>query len=430
MISDLYVWVWLPGQTQPVVAGRLRRRADGTTGFLYGQSYLARNSAIALYAPELPLRPGEILPQAPMALASCIRDGAPDAWGRRVILNRLIGRHAGDDLDELTFLAESGSDRIGALDFQHSATDYNPRTGGDATLGQLQDAAGYVERGDRLPPDLEVALNHGTSIGGARPKALLSEGGTGWVAKFSLQNDIFSVVGAEFLAMRLAAHAGLNVATVRLAQAGGRDVLLVRRFDRVSTPEGAQTRRAIVSALTILGLDEMEARYASYAVLAETVRKRFTSAPETLRELFGRAVFNVLSGNTDDHARNHAAFWDGHDLTLTPAYDLCPQQRTGGEASQAMIIQGDDRRAQVAVCLDAAGVFGLSRADARRVVAGQIDIIATRWQALADEAGLTPVDRAFFAGRQFLNPYAFERLDGDDAALATAAAAAAQDMRR
>jgi len=45
-------------------------------------------------------------------------------------------------------------------------------------------------------------------------------------------------------------------------------------------------------------------------------------------------VFNILVGNTDDHARNHAAFWDGKQLTLTPAYDICPQGRTGEEASQ------------------------------------------------------------------------------------------------
>ena len=49
-----------------------------------------------------------------------------------------------------------------------------------------------------------------------------------------------------------------------------------------------------------------------------------------------QVVFNILCSNTDDHARNHAAFWDGQALELTPAYDICPQPRTGGEASQAM----------------------------------------------------------------------------------------------
>ena len=64
-------------------------------------------------------------------MAGCLRDAAPDAWGRRVILNRIFGRKGKDvdtaALDELTYLLESGSDRIGALDFQHSPSEYVPR---------------------------------------------------------------------------------------------------------------------------------------------------------------------------------------------------------------------------------------------------------------------------------------------------------------
>tara|TARA_R110000782_G_scaffold79115_1_gene157325 strand:- start:14205 stop:14480 length:276 start_codon:yes stop_codon:yes gene_type:complete len=60
--------------------------------------------------------------------------------------------------------------------------------------------------------------------------------------------------------------------------------------------------QAMVSALTMFALGEMQARYA-YVDLAEMVRARFTDPQKTLRELFGRLVFNVLTGNTDDHAR-------------------------------------------------------------------------------------------------------------------------------
>lgn len=65
MISDhryeeAYVWIWLPHATQPVVAGRVARQSDGRLLFNYGQSYLARKNAIAIYDPELPLKAGEI----------------------------------------------------------------------------------------------------------------------------------------------------------------------------------------------------------------------------------------------------------------------------------------------------------------------------------------------------------------------------------
>ena len=72
-------------------------------------------------------------------------------------------------------------------------------------------------------------------------------------------------------------------------------MLLVERFDRLRASDGWQ-RRAMVSALTIFGLDEMMARYASYADLTEVIRHRFSQPKDTLRELFGRLVFNILCG--------------------------------------------------------------------------------------------------------------------------------------
>jgi serine/threonine-protein kinase HipA len=140
----------------------------------------------------------------------------------------------------------------------------------------------------------------------------------------------------------------------------------------------------MVSALTLLGLDELMARYASYETLAEIIRHKFTDARATLRELFSRLVFNILCGNTDDHARNHAAFWDGEMLTLTPAYDICPQSRAGNEASQAMLIAGDDRMSRIASCVDVARHFLLSGDDALAIAAHQRDIIETNWMAVCD----------------------------------------------
>lgn len=408
--DEAYVWIWLPGATSPVVAGRLFR--DGKRlSFNYGLSYLLRKDAIPIYEPELPLKRGAIAPTEGLDLASCLRDAAPDAWGRRVILNRTFGTK-GDDidvgaLDELTYLLESGSDRVGALDFQTSAETYVPRAMKAATLEQLQRAAALVEEGVPLPPDLNQALFHGSSLGGARPKALIEEDTRKFIAKFSSSNDTHNVVKGEFIAMRLASMAGLNVAPVHLEKAAGKDVLLIKRFDRTHSAVGWQ-RKAMVSALTLFGLDEMMARYASYEQLAEVIRHRFASPAETLRELYGRLVFNILCGNTDDHARNHAAFWDGKQLTLTPAYDICPQNRAGNEASQAMLILDDRRMSTLALCLEAAPRFLLRDDDAHQLIGHQITAIRENWEAVCDEADLAPVDRNLLRSRMFLNPYAFE----------------------
>jgi serine/threonine-protein kinase HipA len=407
--DEAFVWTWLPGAEEPVITGRLEL-VGGVVVFNYGRSYLNREDAIPLYIPELPLRRGAISPIGGLTIAGCIKDAGPDAWGQRVIMQHLLGTGAKDGdpavFGPLTYLLRSGSDRIGALDFQENADHYTSRDETTARLGDLMEAADRVADGLPLSPALDIALLHGSSVGGARPKALLRSDDGGLIAKFSSSTDTYGVVKGEFVAMELARRAGLNVSKVKLVRVLGRDVLLVQRFDR--TPRSKQ-RRALVSVLTILELDEMLARYASYADLAQIVRERFTDARSTLRELFARITFNVLTGNSDDHARNHAAFWDGKWLTLTPAYDICPQPRAGGETSQAMIIGPDGfRMSQLAGCVERAGTYMLTESDARDLIDDQVSVIRHEWTEVCELAQMTEVDRSFFWGRQFLNPYAFE----------------------
>lgn len=139
-VKEVYVWCWLPGATDPVVAGLISRDGERYS-FNYGRSYLERQTAIPLYEPELPLRRGTIQPLDGLTLAGCLRDAAPDAWGRRVIINRMFGRKGDainvDVVDELTYLIESGSDRVGALDFQRSGSRYEPRQRDGAPLEEL-----------------------------------------------------------------------------------------------------------------------------------------------------------------------------------------------------------------------------------------------------------------------------------------------------
>jgi serine/threonine-protein kinase HipA len=411
--DEAFVWVWLSGSNEPVVAGKIYSEGK-KYNFIYGQSYLARSNAISLFLDELPLQAGIIEPATNLEMAGCLRDASPDAWGRRVIIYRQqidrARRGTLAELDELTYLLASGSDRIGMLDFQQSATDYKPRIAGSATLEELMEAALCVEKGLPMNPALEKALLHGSSIGGARPKVLIESEYKKYIAKFSSSNDIYSVVKAEYIAMRLASIAGINAAQVKLEKASGKDVLLIERFDRVLI-EGKWTRKGLVSALTILGLNEMEARYASYADLAEIIRLNFDQPKKTLKELFNRMVFNVLCGNSDDHARNHSAFWDGRQLKLAPAYDICPQSRAGQESSQAMLLYNGDNHSRFSGCIEAANEFMLSKDQAVDIILNQVGVLVRNWNILCDDAVITSVERNLFIGRQFLNPYSYQDLD-------------------
>ena len=180
---EAFVWIWLPNATEPVVAGRLEAD-NGNVRFNYGKSYLERigdsNPAISIYEP-----------------------------------------------DELTYLLESGSDRIGALDFQRSPTEYVPRTAKNPSIEELMESSDRVEKGIILTPEPDQELFHGSSVGGARPKALIQDRDRKYIAKFSSSADLYSVVKAEFIAMRLAALAGLNVAPVQLTKTVGKDVASV-----------------------------------------------------------------------------------------------------------------------------------------------------------------------------------------------------------
>jgi serine/threonine-protein kinase HipA len=404
--NSAFVWVWLPGQDEPVVAGRIDR-INEVYLFTYGASYRSRDDAVPLYLPELPVEPGQLRPRGDLTIAGCLGDGAPDAWGRRVVLTRRLGRVAFasdvDQLDLLAYMLESGSDRFGAIDFQTRSDVYVSREG-SATLAELQQAAELVESGATLTPALDAALLRGTSIGGARPKALITDDGRHVIAKFSSVTDTYPVVRAEAVAMNLAQRVGLNVAPTQLLSSLGKDVLLVERFDR---ERGTRERKMAVSALTILELHEMTARYASYADLADIIRARFTDPRATLRELFSRIVFNIAVGNIDDHARNHAALWDGEMLTLSPAYDLCPQPRSGETAAQAMAIDHEGRReSQFIRCVTSAGIYQLSEREARDIIDHQVATIEREWDDAAGESSLTAREKDFLWHRQILNPYA------------------------
>jgi serine/threonine-protein kinase HipA len=379
-------------------------RAGKSLVFRYGNRYLERADAISIYQPELPLRAGELVPQDD-TIHGCIADAGPDSWGQRVILNELGVGGEISDLGALTYFLSSDSDRIGALDFQRSPTEYVRRKARASSLDDLSRAAALVEEGAPLPPALADALLRGTSIGGARPKAILDGDGRQWIAKFSSNTDVHPVVQAEFLAMRLAESASLNVAKVEITEALGKKVLLVERFDRLP----GSSRRSMVSALTILGLGQNGGRYGSYAELARIIRQRFTDADATLKELFARITFNILTSNTDDHPRNHAAFWDGERLTLTPAYDISPGLRTVGEVEQVMAIGRDGwRYSQLAGCVERSADYHLDQSEARHLIDCQIDAIKENWNSVCDQAGLTKGERDSLWGRQFLNPFAFE----------------------
>ena len=153
---EAYVWIWLPDEIKPVVAGRLYDAGESPQRFFftYGRSYLDRPNAIPLSPYELPLQRGPQEPRGLNIIHACLRDGAPDAWGRRVLENQ----YGETGLAEIDYFLLSRSDRIGALDFQSSSSEYVARESEPARMEQLLEAAEMVEKRQPLPAELERAL--------------------------------------------------------------------------------------------------------------------------------------------------------------------------------------------------------------------------------------------------------------------------------
>ncbi len=401
MTSEAYIWIWLPGEHEPVICGKLQSEMN-ICNFVYGRSYLERQNAIALDPRELPLQDRVFSPSFGET-HSVIRDAAPDAWGRRV----LTYKSEGQALSELDYLLAAGRDRIGALDVRTESSGYTvTQPDQSASIEDLMNASEMVEIGEPLPESLGNALLHGSSVGGARPKSLLTDADQKWIAKFSSTTDHYPVIKSEYAAMWLAGKCGIQIPDIKIEKILGKDVLLVKRFDR----EGINNRwhrRFMISGLTALQLHETEAPLASYTELASFIRRSGEHYPADTKQLFRRMIFNILIGNTDDHARNHAFFWDGNHYTLTPAYDICPMLRAGQTANQAMVVGENGRESTIRNALSLSHLFSITVPEAQTVQEEIVQIIQERWDEAADFAGMTKKESALLKRSTILSPACF-----------------------
>ena len=162
----------------------------------------------------------------------------------------------------------------------------------------------------------------GTSMGGARPKAVVEDRSGLWVAKFNKPQDKWNNARVEHAMLTLARLCGIFAAESKVVVVGDRDVLLVKRFDREKAKGGYNIRSRMVSASDFLCTDDSplsRGRW-SYLLLVEEIRRACEEPRRNAHELFRRIVFNSLISNTDDHPRNHAILAKDKDWKLSPRF--------------------------------------------------------------------------------------------------------------
>jgi len=399
--SECFVYITLPGQTQAVTAGRFEltkdRRGIARGQFVYGRSYLARKDAVAIDPFELKLSDETYETARLNGVFGALRDSGPDYWGRRV-----IEKHAGKpQLGELDYLLESPDDRAGALGFGLGQTPPAPRRKFNKTLEleKLQKIADELIRDELSAAGAEAAqvqdlLLLGTSMGGARPKAVVEDGEGLWVAKFNRPDDRWNNTRVEHAMLKLAKNCGISVPTSRIETVGGKDVLLVKRFDRDKVSSG-YTRARMISGLTVLRAEDMpKARDRwSYVLLAEELRRAVAEPTKDAPELFRRICFNALISNIDDHPRNHALIAKERDWKLSPAFDLTPSPVIAQDRRDLAMTVGDmGRFANSKNILSQSTRFLLENGQAKTIVSGMTERVRNTWYDVVKSCGVSEKD--------------------------------------
>ena len=372
--------------------------------FAYGRRYLERADRIAVDPVALPLHEAgtsqTFRTEEGFAVFGGIRDAAPDGWGQYLMYKAM-----GDRLpSEIDLILASGEHRVGALVFGPTSAQperITPWGGGSApgeefTLAELAEAAERAQHVDELDENLRALLAAGSSLGGARPKAATKIGDQPWIAKFQKRGDSFPECRVELATMRLASECGLDVPPLDFRCVLDRDIYLIERFDRI--PHGNWLeRRPFASGLTMLGAHESEVSSFSYADLAGAIRQFGTEVRQDLHELFRRMLLNILVTNDDDHLRNHGFLFDGEGWRLSPLYDVVPKPQLGLERRLVLGVGPEGRNATIENALAGAAVFDLSHDDAKAIAENMSRTVATRWEQLFTEAGISAADRKRFA---------------------------------
>lgn len=286
-----------------------------------------------------------------------LSDSMPDDFGNVMMKEWLHQRHLSYDtinpVDRLTYIGKRG---MGALEYK--PINHKENNDYQINITELLEVAKKV-----LEDKKDTAYNEfnheslidilriGTSVGGARAKALLAlqfdnEGGiteirpgdiiqpsgfSYWLMKFDGANK--TTLGEsegkgkiEYAYYLMAKKAGIEMTESRLMEENNRFHFLTKRFDR--TDYGEKLHTQTLGALA--GIDYKIQKASSYETLFR-VMKRLQLPYNRFEQQYRRMLFNVVARNHDDHVKNFSFLMDKvGKWQITPAYDLTFQYKPNG----------------------------------------------------------------------------------------------------
>jgi serine/threonine-protein kinase HipA len=118
--------------------------------------------------------------------------------------------------------------------------------------------------------------------------------------------------------MSLASECGITIPAMTLIEENGEHHLIFERYDR----DKHDQKIHVCSAAGLMHKDIRIAQVMSYEELLK-LTNLITKSQSDVEEMFRRMVFNALSFNVDDHAKNFEFIMDRYgQWRLAPAYDI------------------------------------------------------------------------------------------------------------
>ena len=394
-------WQSLGGAQQMGILTVQRVRGKEIFSFEYNDSWLTSSGQALFLDPHLSMYKGkQYLPEEQPNFGLFL-DSSPDRWGRLLMRRREAWSAKKESRDERTLfesdylLGVFDGNRMGGLRFKLEETgDFLNNQKQMAappwtSVRELEFASLQLERDDVLnDPEyakwLNILLDPGASLGGARPKASVTdEKGNLWIAKFPSAKDEKDAGAWEMVVHQLALNCGIQVPEAKIQQFSSKHhTFLTKRFDRIQ-----QQRIHFASAMTLLGLqDGIDYKDGiSYLNLAEFIIQRSASPKEDLEQLWRRILFNVLVSNTDDHLRNHGFILTNQGWRLSPAYDMNPNEMGNG---LTLNISENSNEQDISVVMSTAIYYQVKADKANKILEEMLKEIAN-WRTIAKKLGIS-----------------------------------------
>lgn len=311
-----------------------------TIYFEYDKEFL--NTGIELSPYKLPLKSGVHTCNDKLfdGLFGLFADSLPDGWGRLLIDRHLMSQginfHTITPLDRLMMIGEFGT---GALSYEPIIDTYKTQESID--LDTLAHSSKQILKGVSSNNIETLIANNGSSAG-ARPKIMvqidsenkilsgnqpLANGFNHYMVKFASSSDHPDIGKLEYIYSLMAKDAGVEISDTKLLKGSDNSYFAIKRFDRV------KDRRVHMHSLAALVHSDFRIPTVDYDDIL-TVTLHLSKDIAEVYKVFKLAVFNLLTHNRDDHAKNFSYILDSNNnWKFSPAYDLTFSQGPGGEHS-------------------------------------------------------------------------------------------------